>query len=373
MKLSDVAHGRDNNFNIIRILAALAVLVAHSFALTGRSTEPLQTELGMSLGTIAVDIFFITSGFLVSASLLTRRSTLEYLCARGLRIYPALLVMVGVTVCCVGAYFTTAPMQSYFTSPETCRYILKDSTLIGGVWYFLPGVFEHNPYGGSLNGSLWSMVHEVRLYLILAIFWVASRIAPKNRPRLFKSAIILCAMFFGAWHIIGHFHVSSESAFRHFSFRHLAFMFFSGATFYILKERVRLSWLVFWVFALMLAVSTVNQNLFFVIYNLVLAYTLLFLAYIPGGVVRAYNRLGDYSYGLYIYAFPVQQSVAALFPGISPWRMILISAPITLTLAALSWHLVEKKALGLKSSLLDHTRRIAGLRPAAPAIRPAVR
>jgi peptidoglycan/LPS O-acetylase OafA/YrhL len=150
-------------------------------------------------------------------------------------------------------------------------------------------------------------------------------------------------------------------------------MFFSGATFYILKERVRLSWLVFWVFALMLAVSTVNQNLFFVIYNLVLAYTLLFLAYIPGGVVRAYNRLGDYSYGLYIYAFPVQQSVAALFPGISPWRMILISAPITLTLAALSWHLVEKKALGLKSSLLDHTRRIAGLRPAAPAIRPAVR
>jgi peptidoglycan/LPS O-acetylase OafA/YrhL len=123
----------------------------------------------------------------------------------------------------------------------------------------------------------------------------------------------------------------------------------------------------------MLAVSIVNQNLFFVVYNLVLAYMLLFLAYVPSGFVRAYNRLGDYSYGLYIYAFPVQQTAVALFPGISPLRLILISAPITVALAALSWHLVEKRALRLKSSLLNHSRRFVGRQPVIPPIQQAVR
>ena len=98
MKLSDFTSGRDNNFNLIRIIAALAVLVTHSFALaTGTSAaEPFQKTLGMTIGSIAVDIFFITSGFLVTGSLLTRKSFIdfiEFVWARVLRIFPALLVM----------------------------------------------------------------------------------------------------------------------------------------------------------------------------------------------------------------------------------------------------------------------------------------
>jgi peptidoglycan/LPS O-acetylase OafA/YrhL len=172
MKLSDFARGRDNNFNIIRIVAAFAVLVSHAFRLANLSSEPFETGTGISLGTMAVDIFFITSGFLVTASLVTRVSTLEYLCARALRIFPALLVMVLLTAFGLGLYFTTVPISSYLSSSETYWYILKNSTLITGVYYFLPGVFEHNPFKGSVNGSLWSMVHEVRCYIILAILWV---------------------------------------------------------------------------------------------------------------------------------------------------------------------------------------------------------
>lgn len=97
MKLSHYTQGRDNNFNLIRIVAAMAVLITHSFALTGLA-EPFRDSLGMSMGDIAVDIFFITSVFLVTASILTRQSALEFLWARILRIYPALLVMLFITV-----------------------------------------------------------------------------------------------------------------------------------------------------------------------------------------------------------------------------------------------------------------------------------
>ncbi len=100
MRLSNFTDGRDNNFSLIRIIAAFAVLITHSFALaigTGEA-EPFQKFLGMTMGTIAVDIFFITSGFLVTSSLLTRQSVIEFVWARVLRIYPALLVMLCLTV-----------------------------------------------------------------------------------------------------------------------------------------------------------------------------------------------------------------------------------------------------------------------------------
>src|SRR4051812_37390900 len=100
MKLSDVARGRDNNFNLIRVLAALAVLVTHSFtlALGTSDAEPFAHSLGMTPGGMAVDIFFVTSGFLVTASMLQRQNIIAFLWARALRIFPALWVMLIVTV-----------------------------------------------------------------------------------------------------------------------------------------------------------------------------------------------------------------------------------------------------------------------------------
>ena len=123
MKLSDFTQGRDNNFNLIRIVAALAVLVTHSFALTVGSgnAEPLRASLGMTMGSIAVDVFFIASGFLVTASLLNRQSAIDFIWARVLRIFPALSVMLFLTVFGLGAFFTSLPAPSYFANPGTDR------------------------------------------------------------------------------------------------------------------------------------------------------------------------------------------------------------------------------------------------------------
>lgn len=356
--LSAYVRGRDNNFNLLRIIAAFAVLVSHSFALVAGTgaAEPLRDSLDSSLGNLAVDAFFVTSGFLVSGSLLTRNSAIEFLWARVLRIYPALLVMVGLTVFGLGVFFTTLPLTSYFSERETYLYILKNSTLLLNVAYMLPGVFESVPSKGVINGSLWSMPLEIRMYLILFALWVLLRVTPNRRLVLIKISIVFLAVAGAYIYLPGAFPARGES-----QFSRLLFMFFTGASFYVLKERILLSWVIFLPCAILLAVSTTHKQAFFLAYNFSLSYMLLFLAYIPGGWLRSYNKLGDYSYGVYIYGFPVQQSVIALMPGVSVIQLLIIASLVTFALAALSWHLLEQRALKLKTSSVSYSRRFLAL------------
>lgn len=99
-----------------------------------------------------------------------------------------------------------------------------------------------------------------------------------------------------------------------------------------------------------LGVSMLDKEIFHVVYSLTLTYLLMCAAYMPSGRIRVFNRIGDYSYGVYIYAFPVQQSVAAFLPGISVAEMFQLSLFFTFLLAMLSWHLIEKPALALKGA-----------------------
>ena len=356
MKLSSFTQGRNNNFNLIRIVAALAVLITHSFDLVG-SADPVGKSLGMTMGSVAVDVFFITSGFLVTASLLTRQSITEFIWARVLRIYPALLVLVLFTVFVLGVYFTSLPLSSYFTSSRTYTYLLKSSTLVSsGLPFKLPGVFDNNPYQSAVNGSLWTMPYEVRMYAILAVVWFALRITRKYRLKAFQLVIITYAVLSGIYVLAIPFYFPTVNYLVKFSF-----MFFTGASFYILKDHIHLSSLLFWLIVIALAVAIGNAHCFYVIYTLSIAYLLFFMAYIPSGQIRNYNRLGDYSYGLYIWAFPVQQSIAALIPGVSVAYMIVISATVSIMLAVISWHLVERRALNLKAHYVGHTRRWFGV------------
>jgi peptidoglycan/LPS O-acetylase OafA/YrhL len=346
MKLSSLVEGRDNNFNLIRILAASGVLVTHSFALAigTPDAEPLRQSLGITFGVIAVDVFFVASGFLVTGSLLSRKSVIQFLWARALRIYPALMVMVLLTVFGIGLYFTTNTPVEYLLDRETLRYIAKNATLLVGVGYTLPGVFEGNIAGRAVNGSLWTMPYEIRMYLSLAALWIVTQFISTRGARIFKLVVVLCAAGAGAVLIFGHFYYPIRG-----DFVRLSFMFYAGSAYYVLKDYVRLSWRIFVPLVIALGFSTLSKEVFFVVYGLGIAYVVLFLAYVPGGLLRAYNRVGDYSYGLYIYAFPVQQSVAALLPGVSVIELLSISLAIGLAAAALSWHLLEQHALKFKN------------------------
>lgn len=345
MKLIDAIKGRDNNFNLIRILAALAVLLTHSFplALGDAAQEPLRASLGMSLGMIAVDVFFITSGFLVSASLMRQPSLWTFLWARVLRIFPGLLVMLLFSVFVLGAALSTLPLAEYLASSQTYDYLAQCATLVLGVSYTLPGVFASNPYALAVNGSLWTMPHEVHLYGLLAAIWLGLRLLPQLRPALFRALTLALTLASGAALLRQHFYGPEIDPVLQ-----LYFMFFCGASLYCLRQFIVLSHRQFGCCLLVLLLSSLNREVFFVVYLLTLGWLLCYLAYIPAGWLRHYNRIGDYSYGVYIYAFPVQQSIAALLPGVGVWQMMWLSAVLTLSLAVLSWHAVEQRCLRFK-------------------------
>lgn len=362
MKLSSCVNDRDNNFNLIRITAALAVLITHSFVLCGGfgTTEPLAETLGMTLGVISVDAFFLISGFLVTASILKRQSVIDFVWARVLRIFPALIVMVSLTVFLLGPLLTTQTLSAYFGSEETWIYFIKCSTLIANVEFTLPGVFENNPFRSGVNGSLWTMPTELRLYITLAVLWLLLQFTPSTRPTLFKKLVTALAIITCIGTLTLHFAIPlhEKSTIRQ------SFMFFTGATFYIFKERITLSpRLFFGALAVMAIAIAVDKEAFYIAYLFSIGYVLFFIAFIPGGAIRAYNRLGDYSYGVYIYAFPVQQILIEQIPGISVLQMTLLAIAITLGLAFLSWHYLERFALQLKPTFTHRTRQWLAISP----------
>lgn len=359
MRLGDVAHGRDNNFNLIRFCAALAVLISHSFAVAigSGSAEPMRRTLGLTWGYVAVDVFFLTSGFLVTASLLTRRSLVGFAWARALRILPALWVMLVLTVFGLGVAVTSRSPHGYVTARETWRYLFKNAILVRGMVPDLPGVFSSNPIRSVVNGSLWTLGPEVEMYVILFALGIAAAIS--RRLGVIRWSVIAIAI----WAAVLYFRNGDFDSSLH-DFSRLAFLFFLGASCYLLKDRIPFDRSTFFVLLAVVLLSAMDRRVFFVVFSVALPYVVFYMAYGFGGRVRAFNRWGDYSYGIYIYAFPVEQTTAHFIPGISVAALMGISAIVTLLLAMLSWHLLEKQALKLKDIAAERTRAaLRGLLP----------
>lgn len=367
MRLSAYAHGRDNNFNLLRMLAALTVFISHCFPLaTGtRANEPFLAELNMTVGAMAVDVFFLTSGFLVAASLLTHQNAFKFVAARMLRIFPGLWVMLLFIVFVLGGAVSVLPYREYLGSSMGYEYIAKCGTLIFGVAHTLPGVFESNSFGREVNGPLWTLPYEVGMYGLLLAVWVVLALAGRRRLLLIKGAVVVICALSVLFLVVGYFRHGLPVNFELHStyiFPGFCYMFFTGAAYYVMRDRIELAPRPFLFAATALLVSMVNKHAFFVVYLFTLPYLLFYLAYVPGGRIRRFNRLGDYSYGLYIYAFPVQQTVVALSGGISVLALGLIALPPALLLAVLSWHLVEKRALRLKDRVGRFSVSLTGLR-----------
>src|SRR5690606_10464322 len=163
--LSDVCRGRDNNLNLIRVLAALAVLVSHAWPISRGFGEiqPLNRLTGYDMGALAVYVFFCISGFLIARSFERQPTLRHWLLARALRLFPALLVMLLLMVLVLGPLVTALPAGAYFSHPATLGYLPNNLSLaLRQPW--LPGVFEATPYGGETNGSLWTLYYEVLCY-----------------------------------------------------------------------------------------------------------------------------------------------------------------------------------------------------------------
>lgn len=341
-RLADYVDSRDNNFNLLRFGAASAVFISHCPPIAGMGVVAL-TKL---LAYVAVNAFFIISGFLVAKSLFSRRNTLAYLGARILRIYPALILAVIYTVFIVGLFFSELPLSQYLSHEITQDYLLKNSLqLIWPISTTLPGL----PGWGTVNAPLWTLPFEIHMYLLLLLFGGLGMALKGSLQTLFTVACVACIVIASGFYLVDYAYNFNGYDLGHYRYyvRFLS-MFGIGIVLYTLRERIVLNSRYFVIIIVLIALSSPFRLLFVSLAYISLGYVLLYLAYIPGGFIRKFNRLGDYSYGIYIFGYPTQKAVIHLLPGINAVQLFLIAFTITLLIAMASWHIVERPALNLK-------------------------
>ncbi|NNE83027.1 MAG: acyltransferase [Alphaproteobacteria bacterium] len=352
-----IERGRENNFDLLRLTAALAVLFGHSFVLTSGQTtletvDPISRFLipnagfNEALHDLAVDIFFVISGFLVARSFLTQKTLIGFIEARALRVFPAAILCTVLTI--VGLFWLgTLPAARYFTDPETWQFLINNSTL-WRVEFDLPGVFAANAYGGAVNGSLWTLPIELRAYVFLTLLGVL-RVWRFRHATNLVLAILVVLFLVPEWSSIV---TRNEDKWRLFLF------FFAGAAFYINRKYIPIGILPPLVLLALYGGTAAFPKLHALIFVILVSYITLGLALARYYPALDPGRIGDVSYGVYLYAFPVQQALVQLLPaGLNGWCLAVWASLITLSLAAMSWFLVEKRVLTKKGYMASKMAR----------------
>lgn len=333
--------GRDNNFNLIRFLAATLVIWSHAFRLLAHPQLTfMDRSFGLGPGDLGVDIFFVLSGFLVARSL-DGKTLAEFIWARCLRIYPALWVAIVLSVLVAALCFADEPAARFLTSGATVSYLWRNAILLPpvGAEIALPHAF---PYAdGRFNLSLWTLPYELLMYGLLALVGKTFGLRARYVGALAAigaTTLILLHELHSPYHMVA-------------PYGRFLCLFFAGALAYVLRSRIVLSsWIAIGLVCAIAATVAITR-LHFVrqaILLLSLPYLLLWLGLVPGGALRLWNRLGDYSYGMYIYACPVQIALISTGATTTGGRNFLLSVLITLPLAVTSWHVLEERALRIR-------------------------
>ncbi|HYD96356.1 MAG TPA: acyltransferase [Noviherbaspirillum sp.] len=346
--IADGSISRQNNFDFLRLMAAFFVLVSHQHALSGL---PEPEIFRMSLGTFGVLIFFSVSGFLVSQSWRQDPSALRFAAKRFLRIWPGLAVVTLASAFLLGPAVSSLDPGAYFFHPALTDFLrtLKVVT----IRYELPGVFEDNPHPRAVNGSLWTIPLEVRCYIVLLLLGCVGLMSR-------RWVILLGTIAAGVYY----FRFAPDP--KHYQL-HFGLYFFAG----VCLDLFRRAWEDRPLYLLGVAggIALVCQLL-----GADRAALLLLIPAVSLAVgMRAWpvlsraGRFGDLSYGIYIYAFPVQQTVQWAGGKDLPFAAgLAATAVLTVACAWTSWHLVEQPALGLKRHLSAWRSVTAGLRRSRP-------
>jgi peptidoglycan/LPS O-acetylase OafA/YrhL len=329
-----------NTFNALRLSAATLVIYAHAYPLSGRGFDPLSAVAGgVTAGAVAVFMFFAMSGWLVTASFAADPHVGRFLARRMLRIFPAFAVVILAMALALGPAVTTLPLRAYLADPLTHSYL--NGVLIFPVQHVLPGVFADNPFKGSVNGSLWTLGPELLCYLGVAALGACALL----RGPAVACALTLCVASFYA--------LASAEGTPSLLFMNVRLMlelmvyFLSGSLLWLARERIRFSLLALPLLAVLLwafGSRGYGQAILF----LLLPYATLSLAQVDTGTAPFFDRIGDWSYGTYLWAFPIQQVLMAIEPRMGLASFVALAVALSWIAGALSWHLIEKRALALK-------------------------
>jgi peptidoglycan/LPS O-acetylase OafA/YrhL len=339
---------RKNNFDFMRLVAATLVVYSHSYPLLGYpGQEPFGRWSGyFSGGALGVAIFFAMSGYLVTASQQNSSNVFQFLSKRALRIFPALAVVVLLCIFVLGALLTTLPLPEYFRHQATREYLWNIALW---VHFPLPGVFANLPHAGSVNGSLWTLPIEATMYVAVALLGLAGLLKRTWIPFVLLALVALhvCLALYPSLLPTQLWKVGLLKDVAKFGI-----YFFAGSALYLFDRFV--PWRA-WIVALLLVAWVASFRTPVGIYFMFVAvpYCTLYVARANFRPLADFGRYGDFSYGLYIYAFPVQQSLVYLLgrEHLTPVKLFFAAQAIALAFAFLSWHMIEKPALQLKRRL----------------------
>jgi peptidoglycan/LPS O-acetylase OafA/YrhL len=335
-----VAHGlerRADNFLALRILAAVMVIYGHASHLAPAVSSKdifVRWHWGIYSGDIAVDIFFLISGFLVTGSFLRKRDLYAFAKARFLRLMPGFALNLTGLALVYGLFFTTLPALEYLRNPEVWHYIGKNLKLGTDMVWRLPGVFEQGVKVATINGAQWTLPAEARMYVLLGIIGALGALSSRWVASVVLAGLLLLGWFAPHW-------IPLPSIFLR-----LAGYFALGVLIYIHRERLRISLDVI-VALIVLAVFMRSSALYPVAFALALSTAVFGLAYLTRPMPWL-DRWGDPSYGVYLWGWPIQQVVAYFIPGAGLGLHVGLAVVLALATGYASWHFLERHALRLK-------------------------
>lgn len=344
--------GKENNFTAIRLIAAISVLYGHSYRLLGIPVDPTSLFFNSQqyIGSIAVDVFFVTSGFLLARSSHLNQSLVDFVVARVLRIYPGLIVCNAVLIIASMATFHSWDW-SFLVAPDTVSYFSVNSSMVSNeVVFFLPGVFDGLP-NSSVNGSFWTLPAEIKAYTYMAFF-----IAISLTLRAKDLGVPMVILYLGMAAMAAVAYPALPGLWDALDYQRLIIFFFVGAAMFEVRAALPLYSTVALGFCAGLVFLRSSHWLMPFTY-IAYPYLILFAAYkLP--FAKRLNAV-DISYGIYIYGFFSQNLVVWAVPTATPLIVFLSGFGIAIVPATLSWFLVEKPALELKRKLrlrLHHPR-----------------
>ncbi|TXH23058.1 MAG: acyltransferase [Chitinophagaceae bacterium] len=336
---------KKNSFDFLRLLATIYIVFHHSFELL--LSKPQFNSIGLkdfrvNLEVFALAIFFSISGYLIAKSASTSKNIIHFLWKRFLRIQP-LLFIVCIASILIGAMVSIFSFENYFQNFQTWKY-LRNVFPLFGIEYSLPGVFKGNIGDAGVNGSLWTIVMEERLYLIISVLFF-------TRIKNFFNLILFTVILLNTLFFISYFSFkgSISTYFSSYPFQ-FALMFINAAAFFYFKIPFFKTSKIF--ISILLLLVIIFPSLL-VVKVIILPFVIIWIG-CQKSIFSNVFYFGDISYCTYISSFPIQQMIIYNFKNaISPEKLFLLTMLFCLPLSLLSYNFIEKKFLNLKNAFWD--------------------
>jgi peptidoglycan/LPS O-acetylase OafA/YrhL len=337
-------------FDSLRLWLALSVLLIHSFTVA-QYDQGLPQRLWSGplrpLLLAVLPMFFALSGFLVAGSAIRTQSVKTFLALRLLRLIPALSVEVTLSALVLGPLLTVLPLRLYFSDPLLLWYF---GNIVGHVQFLLPGMFTTAPLVGIVNLNLWTLAPEYHCYGFM-LFLMASGALFDRRTITIVAGLMLALLG-----VTNSFFGFGETD-TMYTAPVLLMSFVAGAAAYQWRDRIPVSGAIFATAAVLLYLSWSFPRAM-ALGLIPLIYCTVYLGMQPLPRFKLLAQ-GDYSYGIYLYGFPIEQALISVFPVLQVWWALFPAATlVVLAVAMLSWHFVERPALSLKHILIGRMQPV---------------